>query len=636
MSNNALRIRFLSFKDAANRSIPKLVVYVKKLAGVAEPSTSEIKLQEKDSKSSVILAFDETFDLLNNDEYCQILFIQSKLGKPIGDITLSRIKLIEQYICDSGYKQDSFPELTRSAVIEQHYTFHFTIQLLENTVKQHIYQGHPMQTFQFNEPVSCAVCRKFIWGLYRQGLKCSKCSLVTHRKCRDKIPFDCQNSLKKGAKSQVSKAHNFTTYSISLFKTLIPGEDKYCNHCGSLVFRHALKCTQCPFIIHKNCELNVPAMCKKLSLTPPPTPPESPTISLLPKFLDFKCIGRIGSGCYGKVYCVQHRPSQEYLAMKVVDGSIDDARTQLEIERKILFDYSHRNPYMINGYFSFHCGKMLFLAIELIDGDTLRVKIQRKRMNEEEIGFYLAEIISVLQYLHSNQIIYRDLKPEHIIINSAGHVRLVDYGLGGILETPNQYRHTICGTPLYLPPEIQIINGNSTRNGYNYSVDYWNLGLVFGQMLCGTEDEFKFRILSETDQESMRHEIKNAIARLTPDISFEARSCLRGLLEIDPKNRLGSTTSPHGLLRNHPFFSIRSRIDWEQIDEGLYKSMYKFQSTLSNESTDIPFTHLSLIRDTSVKEEWIIAGTSTCTPIEEERYESFDCVNESAWSPFLD
>ena len=156
---------------------------------------------------------------------------------------------------------------------------------------------------------------------------------------------------------------------------------------------------ECEFIIHKYCQANVPPMCglsygsvKKGGLQinepkPDPFVPEFKTHSLeqqnnyyddtvsvdirwldplpygglisLPKFSDFECIGRLGQGRYGNVFCVQHIVLQEYFAIKVVDGLIEEARQQFESERQILYRYSCGNPYMIKAYCTFHQGVCL-------------------------------------------------------------------------------------------------------------------------------------------------------------------------------------------------------------------------------------------------------------------------------------
>lgn len=90
-------------------------------------------------------------------------------------------------------------------------------------------------------------------------------------------------------------------------------------------------------------------------------------------------------------------------------------------------------------------------------------------------------------------------------------------------------------------------------------------------MLCGEQLEFNL----EFDSEASYSSDTNDYIRLCRNISPEAQSCLTGLLEIDPKKRLGSPNSPHGSIREHPFFNTRQKIDWDNIDEGIFKSMHK-------------------------------------------------------------
>jgi serine/threonine protein kinase len=151
--------------------------------------------------------------------------------------------------------------------------------------------------------------------------------------------------------------------------------------------------------------------------------PSSLALSRSPQFADFECFGRLGIGRYGNVFGVQHCPSGKYLAIKLVNGSKDEERRQFALEKQILLHYHHDNPYIIKGYCSFHCGvsdealsnyrstgsfqSNLFLAMEFVDGDRLGDTLQRTRMNEEEVRFYLVELISVIQYLHCKRIIYR-------------------------------------------------------------------------------------------------------------------------------------------------------------------------------------------------------------------------------------
>ena len=83
--------------------------------------------------------------------------------------------------------------------------------------------------------------------------------------------------------------------------------------------------------------------------------------SLLPAFADFRLEGKIGDGVYAKVYCAQHIPSGQYVAIKVANASNPEAKPQLEVEREILFRYAGGNPYMVKAYCSFHHGVRSFL-----------------------------------------------------------------------------------------------------------------------------------------------------------------------------------------------------------------------------------------------------------------------------------
>jgi hypothetical protein len=173
---------------------------------------------------------------------------------------------------------------------------------------------------------------------------------------------------------------------------------------------------ECHFIIHEHCQSNIPPMCTisydsisqalsdrsfttdalpavrfHSSAREPSSDKDSKSSSLdlswldpLPKFdsekrgsislatfKDFEYIGRLGEGVFAQVYCVQHIPSKQYVAIKVADGKNEHARQQLEVERQILFRYSHGNPFMIKAYCAFHQGVCLNVFYLLIIDENL-------------------------------------------------------------------------------------------------------------------------------------------------------------------------------------------------------------------------------------------------------------------------
>jgi serine/threonine protein kinase len=120
--------------------------------------------------------------------------------------------------------------------------------------------------------------------------------------------------------------------------------------------------------------------------------------------------------------------------------------------------------------------------MEFVNGGELFYHLQLAgKFNEERARFYMAECVLALEYLHSKGVVYRDVKPENILIDADGHVKLTDFGLSKAdLKANNDMTESFCGTTEYLAPEI------IKEKQYSYSVDWYSLGLVMYEMLTGT------------------------------------------------------------------------------------------------------------------------------------------------------
>jgi len=225
-------------------------------------------------------------------------------------------------------------------------------------------------------------------------------------------------------------------------------------------------------------------------------------------------------------------------------GEIDHTRT----ERSVLSKLDH--PFLAKLHWSFQSEENLYFIMDFINGGELFHHLSiEKRFSEDRAKFYAAEIISGMEYLHAAGVIYRDLKPENLLLSHKGHIVMTDFGLSKEgLHTDDSRTATFCGTPEYLAPEI--IKGDD----YTKAIDWWSVGTLIYEMLTGLPPFYT------EDEENMYHKI------MTADIDFskhhfgpEAQDIIKQFLIRDPNQRL---QDPH-LIKQHPWFKD---IDWEKLE----------------------------------------------------------------------
>ena len=235
---------------------------------------------------------------------------------------------------------------------------------------------------------------------------------------------------------------------------------------------------------------------------------------------DFTLIKTIGKGSFGKVLLVKKNDTGKVYAMKVLSKEKVIARKQYEhtlSERKILQDISH--PFLVGMHFAFQSTSKLYMVFDFFNGGELYSYVSKGKFNENRARFYTGEIAlgigacacdagcawvvlevswfcfrgsdSLLVFLrtsicvrpppprsppppppghlHEHNIVYRDLKPENLLLDTDGHIKICDFGLSK-LEVVDDSVKSICGTPEYLAPEV------IRRQRYGKAVDWWSLG----------------------------------------------------------------------------------------------------------------------------------------------------------------
>ncbi|KAI8333155.1 kinase-like protein [Chlamydoabsidia padenii] len=310
---------------------------------------------------------------------------------------------------------------------------------------------------------------------------------------------------------------------------------------------------------------------------------------------DFVTVKVIGKGAFGEVRLVQAGDTGKIYAMKTLKKSEmlkKDQLAHVKAERDVLAESD--SPWVVQLYFSFQDAQYLYLIMEFLPGgDLMTMLIKYDTFSEPVTRFYIAEIVLALEAIHSLGYIHRDIKPDNILIDQAGHVKLSDFGLStgfrkthdsqyyqrlldgthesipagqesislNILSTKEKIAtwkknrralaYSTVGTPDYLAPEIFL------QRGYGQECDWWSLGAIMFECLCGYPP-----FCSENPHETYRKIMNWRESLVFPDdqpISREAEDLIRRLI-CEPENRLGRNGVAE--IKAHPFFY---GVNWQGI-----------------------------------------------------------------------
>ena len=269
----------------------------------------------------------------------------------------------------------------------------------------------------------------------------------------------------------------------------------------------------------------------------------------------FKIHKVIGKGFYGKVMLVEHINTGKFYAIKSIRKSrLEKSKKSHTIlmERQILMKIHH--PFIVQLYFAFQTSTKFYLGMEYISGGELFYHMnKRKKLPIEEVRLYVAEILIALSYLHSQDIIYRDLKPENVMLDSEGHIKLTDFGLSKTMEESSS-TSTLCGTTDYLAPEIIL------RKNYSFEVDWWALGILTYEMLT---EKTPF---NNDNRLKMLNDIVHSTPVFPNYVSSDAIEFITALLSKDPKLRPSVER-----MKKFRFFK---NLDWIKIKNREYKPLF--------------------------------------------------------------
>ena len=282
---------------------------------------------------------------------------------------------------------------------------------------------------------------------------------------------------------------------------------------------------------------------------------------------DYESISIIGRGAFGEVHVCREKKTGQIVAVKKIKKDVLVIKNQvIHVRNEQLFMSKVKSPWIVELKASFQEDDYLYLIMEYLPGgDFMNLLIKKDILSEDEARFYTAELILSIESIHKLDCIHRDIKPDNVLIDKTGHIKLSDFGLAKVSDKifekreeidnyePNSHQKNFScvGTAYYVAPEVL------KKKGYGPEIDWWSVGVIFFEMLVGyapfcskETSEVCYKVLNWKKYLKIPSKVK---------ISKEAEDLIMKLIN-NSNERLGLKGADE--IKRHPFFK---GIDWENL-----------------------------------------------------------------------
>ena len=261
-----------------------------------------------------------------------------------------------------------------------------------------------------------------------------------------------------------------------------------------------------------------------------------------PKIKDFEILKELGCGSFGRVFLARHVKTRVLYAIKAIDKKNKtniEERPYFRRELEVMYKIHHPNVIKLFGHFEDN-NYCYFIMEYISKGNVYNLLTldKKKQLSTKVVATIMKDVICAAYFLHNMNppIIHRDIKPENVLLNEGMVAKLTDFGWSNYIQEEKE-RKTVCGTPIYLAPEIIKEQGHDER------VDIWCIGVLLFELITGNVP------FQGPDIEALKSNILHLKIMWPKEMNPDAKDLISKILKLDPRQRL-----PLEDMLEHPFF----------------------------------------------------------------------------------